>query len=88
MAGLFIKENLFPKNISKELNKAFYDVSIGFMAPIFFVTAGFSVDVTVFKTDLFLLVLITTLAIVARHRDVLRTQGDATRVGTVSRAGR
>ena len=66
MAGLFIKDNLFPKSISKELNKAFYDVSIGFMAPIFFVSAGFFVDVTVFQTDLGLLILITALAIVGK----------------------
>lgn len=66
MAGLFIKSNLFPRNISKELNKAFYDVSIGFMAPIFFVTAGFFVDVSVFKTDLLLLIGITLLAIVGK----------------------
>ena len=66
MAGLFIKDNLFPKPISKELNKAFYDVSIGFMAPIFFVSAGFFVDVTVFQTDLGLLILVTTLAIVGK----------------------
>jgi Kef-type K+ transport system membrane component KefB len=66
MAGLFIKDNLFPKKISKELNKAFYDISIGFMAPIFFVSAGFFVDVTVFQTDLGLLILITMLAMVGK----------------------
>ncbi len=66
MAGLFIKENLFPRNISKELNKAFYDVSIGFMAPIFFVSAGFFVDVSVFQTDLPLLILITFLAMAGK----------------------
>lgn len=66
MAGLFIKDNLFPRKISKELNKAFFDVSIGFMAPIFFVSAGFFVDITVFQTDLVLLLLITFLAIVGK----------------------
>jgi len=66
MAGLFIKDNLFPKKISKELNKAFYDVSIGFMAPIFFVSAGFFVDVSVFQTDLGLLILVTVLAMVGK----------------------
>ncbi|RIJ45879.1 sodium:proton exchanger [Maribellus luteus] len=66
MAGLFLKGNLFPKNVSKELNKAFYDVSIGFMAPVFFVSAGFFVDVSVFRTDLGLLLLITGLAIVGK----------------------
>ena len=66
MAGLFIKDKLFSKSISRELNKAFYDVSIGFMAPVFFVTAGFFVDVTVFQTDLGLLMLITLLAVVGK----------------------
>ncbi len=63
MAGLFLKDNLFKKNISKELHKAFYNISIGFMAPIFFVSAGLAVDISVFKTDLGLLLLITFLAI-------------------------
>ncbi len=66
MAGLFLKDNIFRKNISKELHKSFYDISIGFMAPIFFVSAGFSVDLNVFKTDLGLLFLITGLAIVGK----------------------
>ncbi len=66
MAGLFLKDKLFSKTISKELNKAFYDVSIGFMAPVFFVSAGFFVDVTVFQTDLGLLLLITGLAVVGK----------------------
>ncbi|WP_320167896.1 cation:proton antiporter [Mangrovibacterium marinum] len=66
MAGLFLKDQLFPRKISKELNKAFYDVSIGFMAPIFFVSAGFFVDITVFQTDLWLLILITFLAIIGK----------------------
>ncbi len=63
MAGLFFKDSLFKKNISKELHKAFYTISIGFMAPIFFVSAGFAVDINVFKTDWGLLLLITFLAL-------------------------
>jgi len=66
MAGLFLKDKLFSKTISKELNKAFYDVSIGFMAPVFFVSAGFFVDVNVFQTDLALLIIVTSLAIVGK----------------------
>ncbi len=63
MAGLFIKDNLFPKNIAREIQKSFYDVSIGFMAPIFFVSAGFSVSLNVFQTDLVMLVAIVFMAI-------------------------
>jgi Kef-type K+ transport system membrane component KefB len=66
MAGLFIKKNLFPKSISKEVNKAFYDVSIGFMAPIFFVSAGFFVSLSVFQTDLTMLLTVILLAIIGK----------------------
>ncbi|MFC4871949.1 cation:proton antiporter [Negadavirga shengliensis] len=66
MAGLFIKESLFQRNIFKEVQKTFYDVSIGFMAPIFFVTAGFSVTVEVFTTDLPLLLVVILFAVVGK----------------------
>ncbi|WP_053990595.1 cation:proton antiporter [Mangrovimonas sp. TPBH4] len=66
MAGLFIKDNLFPKNISKELHKAFYDVSIGFLAPVFFVSAGFMVNLHVFQTNLPMLLTIIFMAIIGK----------------------
>ncbi|WP_053976644.1 cation:proton antiporter [Mangrovimonas xylaniphaga] len=66
MAGLFIKDNLFPKNISKEVHKAFYDVSIGFLAPVFFVSAGFMVNLDVFHTDLPMLLTIIAMAIIGK----------------------
>ena len=66
MAGLFIKDNLFPKNIAREVQKSFYDVSIGFMAPIFFVSAGFNVNINVFQTDLVLLLSIVFVAIAGK----------------------
>jgi Kef-type K+ transport system membrane component KefB/Trk K+ transport system NAD-binding subunit len=66
LAGLFIKDNLFPKKISKEVYKSFYDISIGFLAPIFFVTAGFFVDINVFRTDLPLLLVVISLAIIGK----------------------
>ena len=66
IAGLFIKDNLFPKKISREVYKSFYDISIGFLAPIFFVTAGFFVDVNVFRTDLPLLLVVISLAIIGK----------------------
>ena len=66
MAGLFIRDNLFPRNVSKEVQKAFYDVSIGFMAPVFFVSAGFFVDITVFQTDLKLLLVVIIMAVAGK----------------------
>lgn len=66
MAGLFIRDNLFPKNIAREVQKSFFDVSIGFMAPIFFVSAGFNVNINVFQTDLVMLLSIIFVAIAGK----------------------
>lgn len=62
MAGLFVRDGIFEKQITKQVNSVFHDVSIGFMAPIFFVSTGFQVTLDVFKTDLNLLILILVIA--------------------------
>src|SRR5690606_12990433 len=62
----FIKDNLFPRNISKEVYKTFYDVSIGFMAPIFFVSAGFLVNINVFQTDFSMLLTVVLVAMLGK----------------------
>lgn len=66
MAGLFIKDGIFHKKITKDITRAFHDVSIGFMAPVFFVTAGFNVSLNVFQTDLVLLLLILGAAFIGK----------------------
>ncbi|MBD0823295.1 cation:proton antiporter [Aestuariibaculum marinum] len=66
MAGLFIKDDLFPKKISTNISNVFHDVSVGFMAPIFFVTAGFHVSLDVFQSDLNLLILILGAAFIGK----------------------
>ncbi|AXP80656.1 High-affinity Na(+)/H(+) antiporter NhaS3 [Mariniflexile rhizosphaerae] len=62
MAGLFVRDGIFEKQITKQVNSVFHNVSIGFMAPIFFVSTGFQVTLDVFKTDLNLLILILVIA--------------------------
>ncbi|WP_051238776.1 cation:proton antiporter [Gaetbulibacter saemankumensis] len=66
MAGLFIKDDLFNKKISKDISNVFHDISVGFMAPIFFVTAGFYVSLDVFQTNLNLLLLILGAAFIGK----------------------
>ncbi|PKQ45980.1 cation:proton antiporter [Confluentibacter flavum] len=66
MAGLFVRDGIFEKQITKQVNSVFHDVSIGFMAPIFFVSTGFQVTLDVFKTDLNLLILILVIAFVGK----------------------
>jgi len=66
IAGVFIKDGVFHEKITKDITRVFHDVSIGFMAPIFFVTAGFHVTLDVFKTDLELLLLIVGVAFIGK----------------------
>tara|TARA_R110002049_G_scaffold13280_5_gene57896 strand:+ start:3155 stop:4906 length:1752 start_codon:yes stop_codon:yes gene_type:complete len=66
MAGLFIRDGIFSRQVLKEVIGVFHDISIGFLAPIFFVTAGFHVTLEVFQTDLALLIWIITGAVIGK----------------------
>lgn len=66
MAGLFIRDGVFNRQISKEINDIFHDVSIGFLAPIFFVSAGFNVTLDIFQTDLLMLIAVTLVAMIGK----------------------
>ena len=66
MAGLFIRDGVFQRQISKDINHIFHDVSVGFLAPIFFVSAGFNVTLEVFQTDLWMLITVTAVAMVGK----------------------
>jgi Kef-type K+ transport system membrane component KefB/Trk K+ transport system NAD-binding subunit/mannitol/fructose-specific phosphotransferase system IIA component (Ntr-type) len=47
IAGLFLRENVLGKTLSRDLRNAVQDTSIGMLAPIFFVTAGFQVSFSI-----------------------------------------
>lgn len=66
MAGLFIRDGVFNRQISKDINHIFHDISIGFLAPIFFVSAGFEVTLKVFQTDLLLLIVVILVAMIGK----------------------
>lgn len=66
MAGLFIRDGVFQRQISKDINHIFHDVSVGFLAPIFFVSAGFNVTLEVFQTDLWMLITVTAVAMIGK----------------------
>lgn len=66
MAGLFIRDGVFNRQISKEINDIFHDISIGFLAPIFFVSAGFHVTLEVFQTNLLMLTAVVLVAMVGK----------------------
>lgn len=66
LAGLFLRENVFGRTRSHELMGLVRDASLGFLAPIFFVTAGFAVSLDVFSTDLGLLIAVVGVATVGK----------------------
>ncbi len=54
-AGLLLRPGLFEPRVYRDVEQLVYRVSVGFLAPIFFVTAGFHVDLGVVRTDPLLL---------------------------------
>jgi len=66
LAGLFLREGIRVKRLSHDITGVVKDVSLGFLAPVFFVTAGFEVSFGVFREDLFFLVTIIVLATVGK----------------------
>lgn len=62
LAGLFLREGVLMRKLSHEITSLVHDLSLGFLAPIFFVTAGFHVSLGVFQTDLSLMIIIIVLA--------------------------
>ena len=67
LAGLFIREGVgVERRLAHELTELVRDVSIGFLAPIFFVTAGFHVGLDVFFTSLPLLISVVVVATIGK----------------------
>lgn len=66
IAGLFLREGVLGATLTRDLMGAVRDASIGFLAPIFFVTAGFQVSLSVFGADLWLFLSILGVATVGK----------------------
>jgi len=66
VAGMFLREGIFEPRTFHEANGLLRDVSLGLLAPVFFVTAGFQITFDVFWTDLGLLLAILAAASVGK----------------------
>ena len=66
LAGMFLREAIEEHRLSHELTELVRDVSVGFLAPVFFLTAGFEVSFEVFTTSLTLLLLVVGVATFAK----------------------
>ena len=66
IAGLFLQENVLGRSLAENLTEAVREASIGFLAPIFFVTAGFAVSFSVFQVNLGLFLSIMAVATIGK----------------------
>ncbi|MDX1689956.1 MAG: cation:proton antiporter [Acidimicrobiia bacterium] len=66
IGGLFLREGVLDRDAFRETENDVGTAALGFLAPVFFVTAGFDVSFAVFRTDLALLVLVVVLATVGK----------------------
>jgi len=66
IAGLFIDKKLFTGSQFDNLIKVIKDIGLGFLTPIFFVSAGFSISFGVINTHLLFLVAIILVAIIGK----------------------
>jgi len=62
VAGLFIDSRIMERKVSKDVQQRLATMSVGVLAPFFFVSAGFEVSLSVFSTDLPLLIAVIVLA--------------------------
>jgi Kef-type K+ transport system membrane component KefB len=66
MAGMFLRVDLFRPGLHNELFAGIRDTALGLLAPIFFVSSGFSVSFSIFTSNIALLVAIVSVAIVGK----------------------
>ncbi|HUG32050.1 MAG TPA: cation:proton antiporter [Acidimicrobiia bacterium] len=66
VAGLFIDKRVMEPKVSKDVQQKLATMSVGVLAPFFFVSAGFEVSLAVFSTDLPLLIGVIVLATVGK----------------------
>jgi len=66
VAGMFLRESIRVRRLSSDVTNLVGDVSLGFLAPVFFVTAGFQVSFAVFRDDLALLLVVIAVATIGK----------------------
>jgi len=62
VAGLFLQEGILQRKWSYEVTDVVHDLSVGFLAPVFFVSAGFHISLPAVVANWELLVLVVVLA--------------------------
>jgi len=90
VAGMFLRENVLGRKLSHELMGVVRESSLGFLAPIFFVTAGFQVSFVGFGENLGLFAVLLGIAFFGKIAAVTvsyAATGHSWREGVVAGAG-
>lgn len=66
VAGLFLRPADINEEVFEHIYGVTYDMAVGVFAPIFFVTVGFDLTLSVFREDLLLLVVLVAVAFVSK----------------------
>ncbi|MCA9991240.1 MAG: cation:proton antiporter [Ardenticatenaceae bacterium] len=66
LAGLFLDPNMIAPGMYPEIMAVKRDVALGFLAPVFFVSAGFAVSFGIFSSNVMLLVAILAAALLGK----------------------
>lgn len=66
VGGLFLSAPMIGARTSREVQRRLTTVSVGTLAPLFFISAGFEVSLGVFRTDLVLLIAVIVVATVGK----------------------
>ncbi len=66
LAGLYLREDLLPRGLLVDVERRMRGISVGLLAPVFFVTAGFQVSFDVFTEAPLLLAGVVVLATVGK----------------------
>jgi len=90
VAGMFLRENVLGRKLSHELMGVVRESSLGFLAPIFFVTAGFRVSFDGFLENIGLFAVLLAIAFFGKIAAVTASYlatGHGWREGVVAGAG-
>jgi Kef-type K+ transport system membrane component KefB len=65
-AGVFLRPEMFEKDTYQDIFMVVRDVALGFLAPIFYVSAGFNVNFSVFTSNPALVVTVVTVSLIGK----------------------
>jgi Kef-type K+ transport system membrane component KefB len=66
MAGLFVREGIVHKDLFRKIKDRFVSITYGFLGPIFFVSLSFHITFGIFRTHLWLIIVLFVVAVIGK----------------------